>query len=160
MVDAKAAKGRARGRLLLAADGWGARRALATLLRTEGFDVDVAEDGPSALAQLEETAPDVLVTDLHMPGIGGLTLLELGREANPDLVPAGVGPASRGGVRIPGSTMDEIEHHAIVSTLEVCGGKTAQAAQMLDISARKIQDKIHEYGITFQRTTVNKPSSS
>jgi two-component system response regulator HydG len=75
-------------------------------------------------------------------------------------LPTGVGPSSRAGVRIPGSTMDEIERHAIVSTLEACGGRTAQAAQMLDISIRKIQYKIHEYGISFQRTTVAKPSDS
>ena len=75
-------------------------------------------------------------------------------------LPAGVGPSARTGVRIPGSTMDEIERHAIVSTLEACGGRTAQAAQMLDISVRKIQYKIHEYGLTFERTTVKKPSSS
>ncbi|MCL2448522.1 MAG: hypothetical protein FWD17_06225 [Polyangiaceae bacterium] len=59
--------------------------------------------------------------------------------------------------------MDEIERHAIVSTVEACGGRTAQAAQaaqMLDISIRKIQYKIHQYGITFQRTAVNKPSDS
>jgi two-component system response regulator HydG len=75
-------------------------------------------------------------------------------------LPTGVGPSTRAGVRIPGSTMDEIERHAIVSTLEACGGRTAQAAQMLDISIRKIQYKIHEYGISFQRTTVSKPSDS
>ena len=48
--------------------------------------------------------------------------------------------------------MDEIERHAILSTLEACGGKTAQAAQMLDISVRKIQYKLHEYGVTLQRS--------
>jgi two-component system response regulator HydG len=75
-------------------------------------------------------------------------------------LPAGVGAPSRTGVRIPGSTMGEIERHAILSTLEACGGRTAQAAQMLDISIRKIQYKLHEYGVTFQRTTVNKPAGS
>jgi two-component system response regulator HydG len=71
-------------------------------------------------------------------------------------LPAGVGAPSRTGVRIPGSTMGEIERHAILATLEACGGRTAQTAQMLDISVRKIQYKLHEYGVTFQRTTVNK----
>jgi two-component system response regulator HydG len=68
-------------------------------------------------------------------------------------LPAGVGAVARGTVRIPGSTMNEIERHAILSTLEACGGRTTQAAQMLDISVRKIQYKLHEYGITLQRTT-------
>ncbi len=69
-------------------------------------------------------------------------------------LPAGVGAVQRGTVRIPGSTMSEIERHAILSTLEACGGRTTQAAQMLDISVRKIQYKLHEYGITMQRTTT------
>jgi two-component system response regulator HydG len=75
-------------------------------------------------------------------------------------LPAGVSAATRGGMRIPGSTMDEIERHAIVTTLEACGGRTTQAAQMLDISVRKIQYKLHEYGITLQRTTGLKPPES
>jgi len=67
-------------------------------------------------------------------------------------LPAGVGAIPRGQVRIPGSTLEEIERHAILSTLEACGGRTAAAAQMLDISVRKIQYKLHEYGIVLQRT--------
>jgi two-component system, NtrC family, response regulator AtoC len=74
-------------------------------------------------------------------------------------LPAGVGASSRTSVRIPGSTMDEIERNAILATLEACGGRTTQAAQMLDISVRKIQYKLHEYGVTLQRTTVTKPTS-
>jgi DNA-binding NtrC family response regulator len=74
-------------------------------------------------------------------------------------LPAGVGASSRTSVRIPGSTMDEIERNAILATLEACGGRTTQAAQMLDISVRKIQYKLHEYGVTLQRTTVTKPMS-
>jgi two-component system, NtrC family, response regulator HydG len=75
-------------------------------------------------------------------------------------LPAGVSAATRGGMRIPGSTMAEVERHAIVTTLEACGGRTTQAAQMLDISVRKIQYKLHEYGITLQRTTgVKGPES-
>src|SRR5579864_5803424 len=48
-------------------------------------------------------------------------------------LPAGVGASPRSSVRVPGSTMDEIERNAILATLEACGGRTAQAAQMLDI---------------------------
>lgn len=72
-------------------------------------------------------------------------------------LPAGVGAVPRGSVRIPGSTLAEVERHLILTTLEACGGRTSQAAQMLDISVRKIQYKLHEYGITMQRTTTTKP---
>ena len=75
-------------------------------------------------------------------------------------LPAGVGAVPRGSVRVPGSTLAEIERHAILGTLEACGGRTSQAAQMLDISVRKIQYKLHEYGVTMQRTTGLKPPDS
>ncbi len=54
---------------------------------------------------------------------------------------------SHGAARIPGATMAEIERHAILSTLEACGGSTTKAAEMLDISVRTIQYRLHEYGV-------------
>ncbi|HEX8789815.1 MAG TPA: helix-turn-helix domain-containing protein, partial [Polyangiaceae bacterium] len=67
-------------------------------------------------------------------------------------LPTGLGAAPRGAPRIPGSTLNEIERYAIITTLEACGGRTSQAAQMLDISVRKIQYKIQEYGVVMHRT--------
>jgi len=52
----------------------------------------------------------------------------------------------QGGVRIPGSTMAEIEQHAILSTLDAVQGSTARAAEILDISVRTIQYRLHTYG--------------
>ncbi len=52
-----------------------------------------------------------------------------------------------GAVRVPGATMAEIERYAIVKTLEAVGGSTAKAAEMLDISVRTIQYRLHEYGM-------------
>jgi two-component system response regulator HydG len=66
-------------------------------------------------------------------------------------LPAGVGAVTKGAVRIPGSTLDEVERHLILATLEACGGKTSAAAQMLDISVRKIQYKLHEYGVVLSK---------
>jgi DNA-binding NtrC family response regulator len=50
------------------------------------------------------------------------------------------------GVRIPGSTMAEIEQHAILTTLDAVSGSTARAAEILDISVRTIQYRLHTYG--------------
>ena len=49
------------------------------------------------------------------------------------------------GIHIPGSTLEEIERHAILKALEATGGSTSRAADMLGISVRKIQYKLHEY---------------
>ncbi len=63
-------------------------------------------------------------------------------------LPFGTAPVAKGGgPRIPGSTMSEVERHAILATLEAVGGSTAKAAEMLDISVRTIQYRLHEYGL-------------
>ena len=54
--------------------------------------------------------------------------------------------SGKGSVQIPGATMAEIERYAIESTLEAVGGSTSRAAEMLDISTRTIQYRLHEYG--------------
>jgi DNA-binding response OmpR family regulator len=41
-------------------------------LRAEGFAVEVARDGPSAVAAAEETRPDLVVLDVMLPGFDGL----------------------------------------------------------------------------------------
>jgi DNA-binding NtrC family response regulator len=46
---------------------------------------------------------------------------------------------------IPGSSLEEIERYAIIKTLEATGGSTSKAAEILGISVRKIQYKLHEY---------------
>jgi DNA-binding NtrC family response regulator len=54
----------------------------------------------------------------------------------------------RGPVRVPGATMAEIERWAILATLEVTNGSTVKAAELLDISVRTIQYRLHEYGVS------------
>ncbi len=62
-----------------------------------------------------------------------------------DLLPFEDAPDVQAGIRVPGSTMAEIERHAILSTLEAVGGSTARAAEILDISVRTIQYRLHAY---------------
>jgi DNA-binding NtrC family response regulator len=50
-----------------------------------------------------------------------------------------------GAPRIPGSSMAEIERYAILATLEHTGGSTSRAAEILHISPRTIQYRLHEY---------------
>ena len=46
--------------------------AICARLRSEGFDVDVAYDGPSGLALCDRVRPDLVVLDVMLPGIDGL----------------------------------------------------------------------------------------
>jgi DNA-binding NtrC family response regulator len=63
-------------------------------------------------------------------------------ELPPHLLPAA---GSVAGIQIPGSTLDEIERYAITKALEATAGSTSKAAELLGISVRKIQYKLHEY---------------
>jgi two-component system response regulator MprA len=47
---------------------------LARTLAAEGYEVSVAGDGGSALAEAERTAPDLIVLDVAMPGVDGLAV--------------------------------------------------------------------------------------
>jgi len=67
-------------------------------------------------------------------------------EISPADLPPQLGASrSRDGLEIPGATMDQIERYAITKTLESTGGSTSRAAEILNISVRKIQYKLHEY---------------
>ena len=46
---------------------------------------------------------------------------------------------------IPGATMAELERFAILETLKASGGSTSRAAEMLGISTRTIQYRLHDY---------------
>jgi two-component system response regulator HydG len=46
---------------------------------------------------------------------------------------------------VPGSTMAEIERYAILETLKSTGGSTSKAAEILGISVRTIQYRLHQY---------------
>src|ERR687890_2720323 len=62
------------------------RRMVGALLTSEGYEVRDAADGATGLARAAESAPDVVLLDLMMPGeIDGLGTLARLREAAPDV---------------------------------------------------------------------------
>ena len=65
-----------RGRILIVDDEANARAALSEILREEGYTTETAADGFKALGKLEEFLPDVVLTDLKMPGLDGIGLME------------------------------------------------------------------------------------
>jgi DNA-binding NtrC family response regulator len=74
-----------RGRLLIVDDEDYVRDSLAEMLRSRGWDVGVAASPAAALASLERAPVDAVLTDLKMPGGGGLELLRRVRGSWPDL---------------------------------------------------------------------------
>src|SRR5262249_32117236 len=73
-----------RARILIVDDEANARTALAELLRDHGYAVETAADGFKALPKLDEFNPDLLLTDLKMPGMDGIELMRRAREADPE----------------------------------------------------------------------------
>jgi DNA-binding NtrC family response regulator len=71
-------------RILVVDDEANARRALVTLLGEEGYEVREASDGAEALAALEDFSPALVLTDVRMPRMDGLTLLRRAKEAGSD----------------------------------------------------------------------------
>jgi two-component system response regulator HydG len=75
-------------RVLVVDDDPGVRYTLREILESEGLAVDEAADGAAALARLEASPAELVVTDLRMPGVDGMELLRrlVGRPGAPRVV--------------------------------------------------------------------------
>ncbi|NOT26772.1 MAG: response regulator [Acidobacteria bacterium] len=74
--------------VLVVDDNEGVRYLFNRLLTQEGYLVDVADDGVSALAKVEHAAPDVVLLDVTMPGLDGFEVCRrLKRESATRLIP-------------------------------------------------------------------------
>lgn len=96
-------------RIVLADDEIHIRRAAEFKLKRE-FEVACAEDGQEAWELILENRPDVLVTDLQMPRLNGLELIERIR---------GYGPTADLPVILLTAKGFELEHDEFFKTLEV-----------------------------------------
>jgi len=97
----------------------------------------LAHDWPGNVRELENAIERAVV-------------LAQGSELTADDLPSSLsGPrpaaAASGSSMIPGATLYAIEREAILRTLEISGGSTAKAAEVLQISPRKIQYRLKEY---------------
>ncbi|MDR4494142.1 MAG: sigma-54 dependent transcriptional regulator [Nitrospirales bacterium] len=63
--------------ILVVDDEEPSRQGLVTLLAKWGYNVEQAGDGPEALGKISHFHPDVVLTDLIMPGVNGLELIQL-----------------------------------------------------------------------------------
>ena len=70
-------------KILVIDDEQGIRDLLDTLLQRKGYDVVLAASGQKGLELLRREQPDVIVLDLKMPGMDGLTVLQQIRSFDP-----------------------------------------------------------------------------
>jgi DNA-binding NtrC family response regulator len=71
-------------RILVVDDEAGAREAVVALLGRWGYQAEGLAEGQAALARAAETRPDLVLSDLSMPGVDGLMLLRNLRGLHPD----------------------------------------------------------------------------
>jgi transcriptional regulator with GAF, ATPase, and Fis domain len=117
-------------------------------ISAQALDLLVAYDWPGNVRELENAIERAIV-------------LATGTEIEARHLPQHVRPvATTGAPTIPGSTMAELERYAILETLKATGGSTSKAAEMLGISVRTIQYRLHDYNAAPRRDVrvVEKPA--
>ncbi len=98
------------------------------------MELMMAYDWPGNVRELENAVERAVV-------------LATGSQIEPGNLPANIRPrfTPQGMPPIPGSTLVELERYAIMETLKATGGSTSKAAEMLGISVRTIQYRMHQY---------------
>jgi DNA-binding NtrC family response regulator len=71
--------------LLIVDDEPSARTTFSEIFTQVGYKVRSAEDGSTALAEIRQGLPDILLADLNMPGISGFELLPMVRDRFPTI---------------------------------------------------------------------------
>jgi EAL domain-containing protein (putative c-di-GMP-specific phosphodiesterase class I) len=132
----------ARGTVLLVDDEPTITRSYARILRSSGYVVETAHDGAEAVARFGERFFDVVVSDISMPGMGGLALLREIRERDldvPVIIMTG-GPAVQ-------SAIEAIEYGALryfvkpiaAAQLEEAVGRAVRLHQMARVRREALE---------------------
>jgi len=86
-------------KILIVDDDAEVARAFARILIRRGYNATIVSDGRSALARVEEEGFDVVISDVSMPGMSGVELVEEVYRRDPDLpvilISGGAAPVAR-----------------------------------------------------------------
>lgn len=82
----RAATASVSARILVVDDERSMREMLAILLKREGHDVTVAENGRAAIDLINKHPFDLVVSDARMPDLDGLEVLRHARSVNPSVI--------------------------------------------------------------------------
>src|SRR6478735_2270614 len=134
--------------------------AVAARLRSEGYDVSIAADGPAGVAMCDSLDPDLVVLDLMLPGLDGLevcrriqktrhvpVMMLTARDDETDLV-VGLAIGADDYLTKPFSMRELVARvHALLRRLDALAGRTQPKALHLDddieidLDARRVRQR-------------------
>lgn len=74
-----------KAKILVVDDEAGTRDILQQILRDMGYDVQTVASGYNAIEMIKEDKFDVVITDIRMPGVDGLSVLEVAKGIDPEI---------------------------------------------------------------------------
>jgi len=137
-----------KGRIVVIDDEVNAAAALETLLKEDGYDVARAHDARSGLQLVERHDPDLVLTDLRMPGMDGIELLAKIKELRPEtmvIVMTAYGTVKTAVKAMKLGAEDYLGKPIDVEELEVVLQKALERKGLLE-EARSLRERIeHKY---------------
>src|SRR5687767_7011139 len=85
-APARPASAKGEARLLIVDDEQSMRDMLRIVLKRDGYDVQVAENGKRAIELLRRESFDLLLSDIQMPDANGVDVLRVAKDVNRDIV--------------------------------------------------------------------------
>lgn len=145
-----------RGRILLADDEATFLNSTADLLRREGFECETVSDGFAALARVDETGFDLVISDLEMPGNEDLVLVrQLAERAGglPIIIVTGY-PSARSAIaaiELPVSAylVKPVAFAELLARVE-----TATARFRSYTAMRRVEERLRDWGREFETVTA------
>ncbi len=120
--------------VLIVDDDLASRELLASYLEPEGYAIVMVSSGTAAIEEARRLLPDLIVTDVLMPGPGGLQTLFVLRNTPetseiPAIVVSGISPRILGLMPAAAYLVKPVERQNLVQTVRNCLGlPTAQQA--------------------------------
>jgi signal transduction histidine kinase len=115
---------------------------LTEFLKDEGYDVHLSADGKEALGVFQEVRPELVITDLNMPGISGIDVIRGIREMSRDtpvIVITGYGSLDTAVDAIRLNVFDFISKPIVLKELKATLGRAREHI----VTARKIQEELN-----------------
>jgi len=129
-----------RSRVLVVDDSLSVRRAIASLLEDQGYEIVLARDGLEAVKSLDAVRPDVLLTDLEMPNMNGLDLAAHVR-SRPELAALTV-------IMITSRSMDKHRRQAMSAGVNVYLTKPYTDHELLQHVAAAVSTRVEKRAAT------------